>query len=138
MRISIPFHLADTLYSMSDRTPRELAEDHYYAAIDLYADGKHDEAVAEYNRSLEVDPTFTEALHGLARVYQDMERYDDAIATAKRIAELDKDDILAHTSLSILYQKKGMVPEAEEEANKARVLGWKQQLKKNKGMGDSG
>jgi len=40
------------------------------------------------------------------------------------------DDILAHTSLSILYQKKGMVPEAEAEGNKARVLGWKQQLKK--------
>jgi tetratricopeptide (TPR) repeat protein len=115
---------------MSERSPRETAEDHYYAAIDLYADGKHDEAVAEYSRAIAADETFTEALHGLARVYQDMERYDDAIATAKRIAELDKDDILAHTSLSILYQKKGMVPEAEEEANKARILGWKQQLKK--------
>jgi tetratricopeptide (TPR) repeat protein len=115
---------------MSDRTPRELAEDHYYAAIDLYADGKHDEAVAEYNRAIEADPSFTEALHGLARVYQDMEQYDHAIAAAQRIAELDKDDILAHTSLSILYQKKGMVPEAEDEANKARILGWKQQLKK--------
>lgn len=33
------------------------------------------------------------------------------------------DDILAHTSLSILYQKKRMVPEAEAEGNKARVLG---------------
>jgi hypothetical protein len=31
-----------------------------------------------------------------------------------------------------LYQKKGMVPEAEAEGNKARVLGWKQQLKGNK------
>jgi Tfp pilus assembly protein PilF len=45
---------------------------------------------------------------------------------------LDPDDILAHTSLSILYQKKGMVPEAEAEGNKARVLGWKQQLKRPK------
>jgi hypothetical protein len=45
----------------------------------------------------------------------------------------DPDDVLAHTSLSILYQKKGMVPEAEAEANKARVLGWKQQLKKGSG-----
>src|SRR4029078_4407450 len=115
---------------MSDRSPRELAEDHYYAAIDLYADGRHDDAVVEYNKSIAADPSFTAALHGLLRVYQDMERYDDAIATALRIAELDKDDILAHTSLSILYQKKGMVPEAEEEANKARILGWKQQLKK--------
>ena len=112
------------------RSSRELAEDHYYAAIDLYADGHHEKAVAEYKKSVDADPSFTEALHGLARVYQDMERYDDAITTAQRIAELDKDDILAHTSLSILYQKKGMVPEAEEEANKARILGWKQQLKK--------
>ena len=45
----------------------------------------------------------------------------------KRIAELDPDDVLAYTSLSVLYQKKGMIPEAEAEANKARILGWKQQ-----------
>jgi tetratricopeptide (TPR) repeat protein len=115
---------------MSDRSPRDLAEDHYYAALDLFADGKHEEAVTEYEKSIAADPSFIDALHGLSRAYQDMERYDDAIAAAKRIAELDKDDVLAHTSLSILYQKKGMVPEAEEEANKARVLGWKQQLKK--------
>jgi len=115
---------------MSDRSPRDLAEDYYYAALDLFADGRHEEAVAEYEKAIAADATFLDALHGLARAYQDMERYDDAIATAKRIAEIDKDDVLAHTSLSILYQKKGMVPEAEEEANKARVLGWKQQLKK--------
>ena len=115
---------------MSSRTPRQIAEDHYYAALDLYADGKHQEAVGEYRRALEADSSFTEAMHGLARAYQDLQLYDDAIAAAKRIAERDKDDVLAHTSLSILYQKKGMVPEAEEEANKARILGWKQQLKK--------
>jgi hypothetical protein len=37
--------------------------------------------------------------------------------------------VLAHTSLSVLYMKKGMIPEAEAESAKARVLGWKQQLK---------
>ena len=71
-------------------------------------------------------------MHGLARAYQDAEQYDKAIAVAHRITELDPDDVLAHTSLSILYQRKGMVPEAEAEANKARVLGWKQQLKQGK------
>ena len=108
------------------------AEDHYYAALDLFAEGKQDEAIAQYRKSIEIDPTFTDALHGLARAYQDTGRFDDAIEIAKRIAELDPNDILAHTSLSILYQKKGMIPEAEAEGNKARILGWKQQLKEKK------
>jgi tetratricopeptide (TPR) repeat protein len=112
-------------------TPEELhqqAEDHYYAALDLLADGNQEEAIREFRESLELDPQFADAMHGLARALQDADRIDEAIEVAKRMAELDPDDILAHTSLSILYQKKGMVPEAEAEGNKARVLGWKQQL----------
>jgi Flp pilus assembly protein TadD len=117
---------------MSDETARQAAEDHYYAALDLVADGQHELALAEYQNSLKADPNFTEAMHGMARALQDLNRLDEAIAVAHRITALDPDDVLAHTSLSVLYQKKGMVPEAEAEGNKARVLGWKQQLKGKK------
>lgn len=112
---------------------RQQAEDHYYAALDLVLEGRHEQAIEEYRRALAADPTFTDALHGLSRALQDLNRLDEAIAVSQRIAEIDPDDILAHTSLSILYQKKGMVPEAEAEGNKARVLGWKQQLRKGSG-----
>lgn len=115
---------------MSDPNARQKAEDHYYAALDLVAEGQQERALAEYEKSLAADPGFTEAMHGMARALQDLNRLDEAIAVAKRIAELDPDDVLAHTSLSVLYQKKGMIPEAEAEGNKARILGWKQQLKK--------
>lgn len=115
---------------MPDDNTRQKAEDHYYAALDLMADGQLDGAVAEYQRSISADPTFTEAMHGLARALQDLEHYDEAIVVAQKIAEIDADDVLAHTSLSVLYQKKGMIAEAEAEGAKARVLGWKQQLKK--------
>lgn len=111
---------------MSDA--KQLAEDHYYAALDLFAEGKQEAAVAEYERCLQLDPAHAEALHGLARAYQDMDRFDDSITVSKRLVELDPDDILAHTSLSIAYQKKGMIPEAEAAANQARILGWKKQL----------
>jgi len=116
---------------MSDANARQKAEDHYYAALDLMADGKLEAAVAAYRESIAADPTFTEAMHGLARALQDLQRYDEAIAVAQQITALDADDVLAHTSLSVLYQKKGMIPEAEAEGAKARVLGWKQQLKKS-------
>jgi len=114
---------------MPDANARQKAEDHYYAALDLMADGNLEKAVAAYRESINEDPTFTEAMHGLARTLQDLQRYDEAIAVAQRIAAIDPDDVLAHTSLSVLYQKKGMIPEAEAEGAKARVLGWKQQLR---------
>jgi tetratricopeptide (TPR) repeat protein len=113
---------------MSD--PKQQAEDHYYAALDLFAEGKQEEAVAEYSKCLNLDPSHLEAMHGLARTYQDLGRFDESIAISQRLVEADPDDILAHTSLSIAYQKKGMIPEAEAEANKARILGWKKELKK--------
>ena len=117
---------------MPDQSAREKAEDHYYAALDLFSEGDHEGALQEYEKSLAADPKYTEAMHGMARALQDLNRLDEAVAMAKRIAEVDPDDVLAHTSLSVLYQRKGMIPEAEEEANKARILGWKQQLKGKK------
>jgi len=112
---------------------RQQAENYYYNALDLVGEGKDELAVEEYRKSLLADPAFTDALHGLSRALQNLNRLDEAIEVSKRLSELDPDDVLAHTSLSILYQKKGMVPEAEAEAAKARVLGWKQQLKKGGG-----
>ncbi|HMH00718.1 MAG TPA: tetratricopeptide repeat protein [Terriglobales bacterium] len=114
---------------MANDNAHQKAEDHYYAALDLVSEGQQERALDEYQKSLNADPVFTEAMHGMARTLQDLNRLDEAIVVANRIAELDPDDVLAHTSLSVLYQKKGMIPEAEAEANKARILGWKQQLK---------
>ncbi len=112
---------------------RAQAESHYYAALDHVADGRDEDAVEEYRKSVAADPNFTDALHGLSRALQNLNRLDEAIQVSNRIAAIDPDDVLAHSSLSILYQKKGMIPEAEAEANKARILGWKQQLKKSGG-----
>ena len=97
---------------MTNHQSRQTAEDHYYAALDLYAEGHHQEAIGEYEAAIVAYPSFLDAMHGLARVYQDTEQFDKAIAVANRIAELDPDDVLAHTSLSILYQCTRMVPEA--------------------------
>jgi tetratricopeptide (TPR) repeat protein len=115
---------------MTDKDFHKKAEDHYYAALDLVAEGQPERALAEYEKCLAADPGYAEAMHGMARVLGDLNRLDEAITVAKRLAEMDPEDVLAHTSLSVLYQKKGMIPEAEAEGNKARVLGWKQQLKK--------
>ena len=109
------------------------AEDQYYLGIDKFGEDKLDEAISHYLKAMELDPSFTDALHGLTRTYFQKGDLERAVVYAKKISELDPEDILAHTNLSIYYQEQGKIEEAEKEANKARVLGWKQQLKDGKG-----
>jgi len=68
-------------------------------------------------------------LHGLGMALFNRGRVEEAIAAAKKLIEIDKDDILAHTSLSMFFQSQGKIEEAEKEGNVARILGWKQDLR---------
>ena len=107
-------------------------EDKYYDAIDRVANGDLTGAVTAFRSCLADDPSMLDAMHGLIRALQDAGELDEAIGVAQRLAELDPEDVLAHTSLSILYQHKGMIAEAEAEALKAKLLGWKKQLQQSK------
>ena len=100
----------------------------YDQGVDLVADGKVEEAVARYREAIALDAGFADAWQALALAYADLQRWDDAIAAGKRLCELTPDDELAHTTLSRIYQQAGMVPEAEAEGGKARLLSWKRQL----------
>lgn len=101
----------------------------YDAGVDLVADGKLEEAVVKYREALALDPDFIDAWQALALALNDLRRHPEAIEAAKRYCELEPEDELAHTTLSRIYQAAGMVPEAEAEGGKARMLGWKRQLK---------
>ncbi len=107
------------------------AEELYDRGVDLFAEGKYDEAIAAYGEALGVDPGFVDALHGLAMAHAEKGELEAAITAAKRITEASADDPLGYTGLSMLYQRAGRIAEAEAAANQARVLEWKQQLKKS-------
>lgn len=106
-------------------SPEEL----YDQAIDLFTEGKYDEAIETYKQALAVDDTFVDALHGLAIAYAEKGDLATAIETAKRITVVAPDDPLGFTSLSMFYQRNGQVPEAEAAAAQARIRSWKQDLK---------
>ena len=100
--------------------------------MEHFAQDRLDDAVAAYLRALEEDPNYADALHALAMTYAHQEKLDQAIDVAKRLIEAAPGDELAYTSLSIFYQQKGLIGEAEEVGAKARTLGWKRQLAENK------
>ena len=104
---------------------------HYLAGLKHFGNGQHALAIEEYGQALAVSPDWLDALHALAAAQSKLGNQDDAIATIKRIIELDPEDAFAYTSLSIFYQRKGLIPEAESAAAKARMISWKKELKTN-------
>jgi tetratricopeptide (TPR) repeat protein len=106
------------------------AEEEYDRGVDLFAEGKYDDAIAAYDAALALDPGFVDALHGLAMAHAEKGDLEAAIAAAKRITEAAADDPLGFTSLSMLYQRAGKIAEAEAAGNQARVLEWKRELTK--------
>ena len=109
-------------------------EDYFEQAVNAFGDEKLDEAIEQYQNALELDANYQDALHGLGMALFNRGRVDDAILAAKKLIEIDQDDILAHTSLSMFYQAQGRIEDAEKEGNAARILGWKQELR-NPGKG---
>lgn len=100
----------------------------FYEGSDLHGEGKHDQAMECFERCLAINPDHADALLGKAMVHLGKGEFDAAIACGKRIVELAPDDILAHTNLSVFYQRAGRIAEAEEAAAKAKVLDWKRQI----------
>lgn len=72
-------------------------------------------AVDAYRRAVALDPRLAIAWNGLAMALARQGDLDGAVEAGRRLVELEPEDPLSHTSLSRLYQQKGMIPEAEEE-----------------------
>ena len=107
-------------------------EEFYNAGMELFTEQKFDEAAVAFQHALDEDPGYADALHALAMSYSHQGKIDDAIVVGKKLIELAPDDELAHTSLSIFYQQKGMIAEAEHVAAQGRTLSWKRQLSEKK------
>jgi tetratricopeptide (TPR) repeat protein len=84
-------------------------------ALRQLANDRFERAIGLYERAIEADPALALAWNGLSVAWRYRGDLDRAIAAARRLAELEPDDPLSHTNLSILYQSKGMIPEAEDE-----------------------
>ena len=107
-------------------------EELYDEAVDLFADDKFDEAIELYQQALAIDPKYSDAAHGLSLCYKSKGDLDAAIEATKKYLENEPEDILGYTNLSMFYQQKGMIKEAEAAGAEARRLDWKRQLKEGK------
>ena len=117
------------MFQASTQTPRSLAEELYDAAISRLAEGDTRAAIDGFRASLSADAGFRDAAHGLIHALKNAGELDEAITVTMQLIASDPEDVLAYTSLSILYQHQGKIAEAEAAATRAKLLGWKQQLR---------
>lgn len=90
-------------------SPNEL----YDQAVDLRDKGDKPGAVAKLEEAVAADPAFAIGHGLLAKLYVDLADSDKAILHAKKVVELEPDDTFSYTALSIIYQRCGLIPEAE-------------------------
>ena len=76
--------------------------------------GQYDQALAQFDRVLELDPEFRSALEGTGWTYLRMGRLDDAIHTFERVRELTPHPKGGITPLAYALGVAGRLAEAEE------------------------
>jgi tetratricopeptide (TPR) repeat protein len=109
----------------------------YMEGLDRFADEDWAGAIEWFQKAVEADASYLDAYHGIARAAFEAreanpELLDVAAEAAVKITELDPDDVTAYSTLSQIFVWKGDKETAEHWGGKARVAGWKQQLKRDK------
>ena len=95
---------------------------HLWLALYLAAVERIDEALAEIQLALELDPLSRVINLNRARILHFARQYDQAIARCLKTIEMFPDYLIAHRRLGMSYGEKGMFDKAEAEFKKALSL----------------
>jgi serine/threonine protein kinase/Tfp pilus assembly protein PilF len=104
--------------------PNYSAAHQWYAAF-LTNMGRHEEAIAEAKRALEIDPLSVNINTAVGVVYYFARQFDRAAEQLKKAIELDPNFYSAHIRLAKVYLQNGKYSEYLEERRIAAVLSGK-------------
>ena len=90
-------------------------KEYYMAGLSKLGTGDLAGAIIEFEKAVSDDASFYMAHLGWAQALDRQGKIDEAIEQVKCALQIVPDEALAHTSLSRLYQQKGMIEEAEKE-----------------------
>jgi tetratricopeptide (TPR) repeat protein len=84
--------------------------------------GRHDEAIVEMKKAIELDPYSAPVQSFLGRTYVWARRYDDALTHFQQMTQMFPGFALDHERLAHLYTYRGQFNAAIAEETKARIL----------------
>lgn len=91
--------------------------------------GDHASAIAKLEEVTARSPGRSDAWHALAEIKFSLRDLDGALAAAEAAHRLNPDDLFINTTLSRVWMERGDKEAAERFGARAKVLGWKEQLK---------
>ena len=106
----------------------EEAENLYHQALEVFsASGDDQDEIVEpmLKDAIRKNPKMADAYETLGVLLSRHERYDEAIEIMKRLKEINPDEVMAYSNLSLFYMKKGMIQEAEDEKAAATAASFK-------------
>lgn len=84
--------------------------------------GQKSQAMADFNRAIELDAAFAPAYRDRSRVYLALNDWDRAQVDAATAVELEPDDALNYVQLADVYQDRGQIHLAQANLDHAREL----------------
>ena len=105
---------------MSDSNNK--ADELYQQANAAKEAGDLEKAIELLNQILSEDENHLHSHMALAVYYQKVAKCPEAVQHARKVTELDPNDPFSWTQLSVICQRCGLIPEAEEAMDQSRRI----------------
>jgi putative PEP-CTERM system TPR-repeat lipoprotein len=94
-------------------------ESYYFLGLSLYGRGELENALSQFRRILDVNPSFVRARLLTSIILLRQGRLDDSIAEIDKVLATDQNNALAHNLLGNAYMAKGIYDDGIKELNRA-------------------
>lgn len=102
---------------------KQSPEEHFKKGTALYAEGRYDEAVAEYQKAIKADSTYLKAYINLGAIYFKKEMYEEASSQFETVLRYQPYHMKAHYNLGLIQLELGKKDEAKKHYEYLKSLG---------------
>jgi tetratricopeptide (TPR) repeat protein len=104
------------MHALACTSDNAIAHDNFGSA--LFQKGRVDEAIAQYQTALQIEPGYTDAHNNLGEALFREGRVDEATAQFQKALEIQPDYVHAHYNLGIALDREGRLDEAIDQFRK--------------------
>ncbi len=108
-----------TLWGKTLKTSHESYTVHNNLGVAYKKKGMLDEAIKEYRKTIELNPSFVRAINNIGYIYYERKQYDLAIEEYKKAVSIDPEFAEGYLNMGLVYYDLKMYDDAIEAYNKA-------------------